>query len=67
MKTIKLVLLLMVAVALVAVVVQNTTTIQVHFLWLTGEVSGVLLLFLTAVGGFITGLLVALLLWSGAK
>ena len=57
MKTIKLVLLLMLAVALVAVVIQNTATIQVRFLWPTGEVSGILLLFLTAAGGVSQGYL----------
>lgn len=67
MRTIKLVLLLMLAVALALVVFQNTAPVQMRFLWLRAEVPAVLLLFLTAAGGFILGLLVALLVKSGPK
>jgi hypothetical protein len=37
------------------------------FLWLSAEIPVVILLFLTAAGGFISGLLVALLIKGGAK
>lgn len=67
MKTIKISLLLVLAVALAVVVLQNTAPLQVRFFWLTGELPAVLLLFLTAAGGFILGLLVGLLVKRGSK
>ena len=67
MKSIKLVLLLMLVAALTAVVLQNQVSWQVRFLWLTGEVPGIILLFLTAAAGFIAGVAVALLVKRGAK
>ena len=67
MKKIKLGFILVLAVALAVVVLQNTAPVQVSVLWLTGEVPAVLLLFLTAGGGFILGLLVALLMKGGAE
>ena len=56
----KLALILTLSLALVLVLVQNTTLIQGRFLWFTAEVPVILLLVLTAVGGFILGLLVAI-------
>jgi uncharacterized integral membrane protein len=67
MKSIKLLLLLVMVVALAAVVFQNQASWQVRFLWLTGEVPGIILLFLTAAAGFIAGITVALLVKRGAK
>lgn len=68
MKRIKLIFLLTISLALVLVVVQNTAPVNARFLWLTTEVPViVLLLFLTAAGGFVSGLLAALLAKSGAK
>lgn len=67
MKKIKLVFLLIVSLALVLVVVQNNAPINARFLWLTAEVPVIVLLFLTAAGGFVSGLLAALLVKSGAK
>jgi uncharacterized integral membrane protein len=61
MRSTKLILLLIVAAAIVAVVLQNQAPWQVRFLWLTGEVSGIILLFLTAAAGFIAGIIVVLL------
>lgn len=66
-KSIKLALLLVLVVALAAVVLQNQAPWQVRFLWLTGEVPGIILLFLTAAAGFSVGITVALLLKHRAK
>jgi uncharacterized integral membrane protein len=66
MKSFKLVLLMVLVVALAAVVLQNQASWQVQFLWLTGEVPGIILLFLTAAAGFIAGITVALLVKRGA-
>ena len=67
MKSFRLVLLLVVVAALAAIVFQNQAPWQVRFLWLTGEVPGIILLFLTAAGGFIAGITAALLVKRGAK
>ena len=67
MKSIKPVLLLVLVVALAAVVFQNQTPWQVRFLWLHGEVPGIILLFLTAAAGFIAGLTVVLQVKRGIK
>lgn len=61
MKSIKLVLLLIMVAALVAIVIQNQASWQVRFLWLTGEMPGIILLFLTAAVGFIAGITVVFL------
>jgi uncharacterized integral membrane protein len=60
MKTPKLVIILVISIALILIVVQNTAPVEARFLWLTAEVPAILLLFLTAAGGFALGLLVAL-------
>jgi len=67
MKSIKLVLLLVLIVALAAVVLQNQAPWQVRFLWLNIEMPGIALLFLTAAAGFIAGLTVALLVKCDVK
>ena len=61
MEKVKLVLLLVLVVVVALTVLQNRAPAQVHFLWWAGELSAILLLFLIAAGGFIMGLLVALL------
>lgn len=61
MKTPKLVIILVISIALILLVVQNTAPVEARFMWLTAEVPAVLLLFLAAAGGFALGLLVALL------
>jgi uncharacterized integral membrane protein len=61
MKTVKLVAILLISLLLILIVVQNTTPVQARFLWLSAEVPAILLLFLTAAGGFALGLLVALI------
>jgi hypothetical protein len=45
----------------------DRSSIEIRFLWLTGEVPGIILLFLTAAAGFIVGIAVALLVRHGAK
>ena len=54
------VMILTLSVALVLVVVQNTTLVEGRFLWFAAEVPVILLLVLTAAGGFILGLVVAI-------
>lgn len=67
MKSIKLVLLILLIVVLGMFVLQNQVVWQVRFLWLTGEVPAIILLFLTATSGFIAGITTALLLKRNAK
>lgn len=67
MKTFKLVSLLVLVIVLTVVVVQNTASVQVNFLWLSGSMPAVLLLLLTTLGGFVLGLLVALLAGSRSR
>lgn len=67
MKSFKLILLLVLAFSLGAVVLQNQESWNVRFLWMTGGMPGVVLLFLTATAGFIAGVTVALLMKRGAK
>jgi len=67
MKTMKLILLLVLVIALSAIVLQNRVAVQVHFLWLTGELPAILLLFLTTAGGLILGLLLSLLIRGSRK
>ncbi len=54
-------------VLLVLIVAQNTAPVQARFLWLAGEISAIVLLFLAAAGGFVLGLLVAIFVRSGLK
>ncbi len=60
MRKAKLGLILALSLALVLLVVQNTSPVRGRFLWYSAEVPAILLLVLTAAGGFILGLLVAL-------
>lgn len=60
MRRAKLGLILGLSLALVLLVVQNTSPVRGRFLWYSAEVPAILLLVLTAAGGFILGLLVAL-------
>lgn len=67
MKTVKLVFILTIILALILLVVQNTSPLQVRFLWFSAEMPAVLLLLLTAVGGFALGILVVLFMSCGTK
>ncbi len=67
MKTVKLVTIVIICLVLVLVVVQNTAPMEARFLWLTATTPAILLLFITAVGGFVLGMIVALLVARGAK
>jgi uncharacterized integral membrane protein len=61
MNKIKLISILVVGVALALLVMQNTAPVYVRFLWLAFETAGIVLLALTAFGGFILGVLVTFL------
>ena len=65
MKGVKLVLVSTLSLALVLIVLQNKAPVQARFLWFTAELPAIVLLFVTAAGGFVSGLLVALLVKSG--
>lgn len=67
MKTFKLASILVFSLFLVLIVVQNTASVQSRFLWFTAELPVIVLLFLTTAGGFVLGLVVALLVKSGKK
>jgi uncharacterized integral membrane protein len=60
MGKVKIGAILALSLALILVVVQNTTPVQSRFLWFSAEVPAILLLVLTTAGGFILGLLVVL-------
>jgi uncharacterized integral membrane protein len=65
MKTTKLIGILALVLALGIVIIQNRGPVQTHFLLITVEMPQILLLLLTAGGGFALGLLVAL--WGKSK
>lgn len=67
MKKVKLGLILIISLGLVLLVVQNTTPVPARFLWFTAEIPAILLLFLTAAGGFVLGMLVTLLVQRHKK
>lgn len=67
MKRVKLAILVAIGLALMLLVVQNTAPVQARFLWMAAEIPAVVLLFLTAAGGFVAGLLVAMLVKRGSK
>ena len=67
MKKIKLILVLVLIAALMVVVLQNQEPWKVSFLWISGELPGIVLLFLTAAAGFFAGITVTLLMKHDAK
>ncbi|WP_445665527.1 LapA family protein [Fodinibius sp. AD559] len=64
MKKLKLATVLVLTLVLVLLVVQNTTSVQAHFLGFSTEMSLVVLLFLTGALGFVSGLVLGFLLKS---
>jgi uncharacterized integral membrane protein len=67
MKKMKIILISIFVIAIALVILQNTARVQAHFLWFTAEVSVIVLLFFTALGGFLLGLLVMLLKRGNGK
>lgn len=67
MRTAKQVLLIVLGALLAVVILQNTAPVRIQFLWFSGQIATVLLLFLTAAGGFAMGVIVALLLKGRGK
>lgn len=67
MKKLKIILIITFSIAIALLILQNTARVQAHFLWFTAEVPIIVLLFFTAVGAFILGLVVALLNKSNVK
>ncbi len=65
MQRVKLAVLLLIGLGVLLVVIQNTAPVQARFLWMTAEIPAIVLLFVTAVGGFVAGLLAALLVKRG--
>lgn len=64
MRRLKLAIVLVLSLVLVLLVVQNTASVQTHFLGFTVEMSLVVLLFLTGALGFVSGLVLGFLLKS---
>lgn len=62
MKKLKLAIFVVLSLILVLLVVQNTASVQAYFLGFTVEMSLVVLLFLTGAIGFLSGLVLGLLL-----
>lgn len=67
MKKAKLISLVVLSLALILIVAQNTASVQARFLWFKGELPAIVLLILMVVGGFILGLFVAILVKNGEK
>jgi uncharacterized integral membrane protein len=61
MRIVKQVLLVVVGMFLAIVILQNTAPVRVQFLWMSGQMATILLLFLTSVGGFAMGVIATLL------
>lgn len=62
MRKLKLSIFLVLSLILVLLVVQNTASVQAHFLGFTAEISLVVLLFLTGAIGLVSGLVLGFLL-----
>jgi uncharacterized integral membrane protein len=61
MKTAKLILLLVLVLSLASLVIQNQVPWKVRFLWLSGEMSAIVVLLMAVVAGFSAGIISALL------
>lgn len=64
MKKFKIAIVVFLGLILVLLVLQNTASVQAHFLGFTAEMSLVVLLFLTGAIGFVSGLVLGFLLKS---
>lgn len=64
MKTAKLIVILILTLVVGIVILQNRGPVQTRLLFISVEMPQILLLFLTAVGGFFLGILVSLLTHS---
>lgn len=62
MNNVKWTIVLVLSLILVLLVVQNTASVQANILWFSAEMSLVVLLFLTGAIGFVSGLVLGLLL-----
>lgn len=62
MKKLKLAIVLVLILVFVLLVIQNTASVQAHFLGFTTEMSLVVLLFLTGSIGFVLGLILGFVL-----
>lgn len=65
MKTGRLIVLLVLALSLAIIIIQNRGPVQPRFLLFTVEMPHILLLLITACAGFILGVLTSL--WTGYK
>ena len=65
MNSIKHAILLTLGLSLALIIIQNTAPVQTRFLWFTAELPAIVLLFLTAAAGFVSGLLAAFMMSSG--
>lgn len=63
----KLGFLVLLVVSFSALVFQNQDSWQVKFLWYSGNIPAIVLLFLTAAAGFISGITVSLLMKHKGK
>jgi len=62
MRIVKQVSLVVLGILLAVIILQNTAPVRVQFLWMSGQMATVLLLFLTTVGGFAMGVIATMLL-----
>ncbi len=60
MRNVKLGVIITLSIVLMLIIVQNTTPVPGRFLWFSGQLPAIVLLFITTTGGFVTGLLVGL-------
>ncbi len=67
MKKAKVVTLWIVSLLLLVFIVQNTSSVRARFFWFTADVPVIVLLVFAAAGGFISGILVALVIESRAN
>ncbi|MBO6587104.1 MAG: LapA family protein [Gracilimonas sp.] len=62
MKKLKLSLVAVLCLILILIIIQNTVSVEAHFLWFSTDMSLVVLLFLTGVIGLVSGLILGFLI-----